>query len=96
MNKSEALSRKLRQAEVYLEMARNLVNEVVKADEFGDGISAPLFDKAIDNSVDLIDDLAYEICMPLEMMENGEIDLGSGIYDAREGNEDSFSNLGME
>jgi hypothetical protein len=24
------------------------------------------------------------------------IDIGSGMYDAREGNEDSFSNLGME
>jgi len=24
------------------------------------------------------------------------LDLGSGMYDAREGNEDSFSNLGMQ
>ena len=72
MNKSEILSRKLRQAEVYLEKARNLVNEVIDADENGDGVSAPIFDKAIDTAVDLIDDLAYEICMPLEMEENGE------------------------
>lgn len=70
LTKSELLSKKLRKAEIYLEMARNLVNEVVKADEFGDGISAPLFDKSIDVSVDLINDLAYEICMPLEMMED--------------------------
>jgi hypothetical protein len=70
MRKSELLSKKLRQAEVYLEMARNLVNEVVKADEFGDGVSAPLFDQNLDKCVDLIDELAYEICMPLEMMED--------------------------
>lgn len=93
MNKSELLSRKLRKAEVYLEMARNIVNEVVKADEFGDGISAPLFDKSIDSAVDLIDDLAYEICMPLEMMENGEIDCSVCV--AKAGDEDSFSNLGI-
>ena len=71
--KSEILSRKLRKAEIYLEMARNLVNEVVLADENGDGVSAPIFDKTIDSAVDLIDDLAYEICMPLEMEENGEM-----------------------
>lgn len=74
LTKSEILSKKLRKAEIYLEMARNLVNEVVLADEFGDGISAPIFDKTIDTAVDLIDDLAYEICMPLEMMENGEME----------------------
>jgi hypothetical protein len=28
--------------------------------------------------------------------ETHKIDLGSGMYDAREGNEDSFSNLGMQ
>lgn len=70
MRKSEILSKKLRQAEVYLEMARNLVNEVVLADEFGDGVSAPIFDQTVNSAVDLIDELAYEICMPLEMMED--------------------------
>ena len=70
MRKSELLSKKLRQAEVYLEMARNLVNEVVLADEFGDGVSAPIFDKTVNSAVDLIDELAYEICMPLEMEED--------------------------
>lgn len=70
MRKSELLSKKLRQAEVYLEMARNLVNEVVLADEFGDGVSAPLFAESLDKCVDLVDELAYEICMPLEMEED--------------------------
>jgi len=31
-----------------------------------------------------------------ELKGTNSIDLGSGIYDAREGNEDSFSNLGMQ
>ena len=70
MRKSEILSKKLRKAEVYLEMARNLVNEVVLADEYGDGVSAPLFSENLDKCVDLIDELAYEICMPLEMEED--------------------------
>lgn len=70
MRKSDILGNKLRQAEVYLEMARNLVNEVVLADEFGDGVSAPIFDETLNKCVDLIDELAFEICMPLEMEED--------------------------
>jgi hypothetical protein len=31
-----------------------------------------------------------------ELKGTNSIDIGSGIYDAREGNEDSFSNLGMQ
>ena len=31
-----------------------------------------------------------------ELKGTNSIDLGSGMYDAREGNEDSFSNLGMQ
>jgi hypothetical protein len=98
MTKSKLLSDKLHRAEYYLELAKKLVNQVIDSDENGDGVSAGLFNNSIDKTLELIDDLGYEIIMPIEMAEDEAIciDLGSGIYDAREGNEDSFSNLGME
>lgn len=69
MSKSVILSDKLNKAEYYIELARKLINQVVDADENGDGISAGLLDKKLDEVVDLIDDLGYEIIMPLEMEE---------------------------
>lgn len=69
MTKAEFLSNKLNKAEYYIEMARRLVNSVVDADENGDGISAGKFDKTCDDLIDLIEDLGYEIIMPLEMEE---------------------------
>ena len=89
MRKSELLSNKLHKAEYYLEIAKRLVNEVIDLDESGDGISAGLFNNSIERTLELIDDLGYEIIMPIEMAEDeaNSIDIGSGIYDAREGNE---------
>ena len=69
MNKSQLLSNKLNLAESYIEKARRLINQVVEADENGDGISAPILDKTLDDVIDLIGDLGYEIIMPLEMEE---------------------------
>ena len=40
MTKSQILGNKLNKAEYYIELARNLVNSVIDADENGDGISA--------------------------------------------------------
>jgi hypothetical protein len=74
MTKSEKLSSKLRQAEVYLELAKKLVNQVIDLDENGNGISAGLFNNNIDKTLELIDDLGYEIIMPIEMEEEQEID----------------------
>ena len=69
MSKAVVLSDKLNKAEYYIELARKLINQVVDADENGDGISAGLLDKKLDEVVELIDDLGYEIIMPLEMEE---------------------------
>ena len=69
MRKSELLSNKLHKAEYYLEIAKRLVNEVIDLDESGDGISAGLFNNSIERTLELIDDLGYEIIMPIEMEE---------------------------
>ena len=69
MTKSELLSNKLNKAEYYIELARTLINQVVDADENGDGQSAGLLDKKLDEVIDLIGDLGYEIIMPMEMEE---------------------------
>ena len=69
MTKSEILGNKLRKAEYYLELAKNLVNQVIDSDENGDGISAGLFNNSIDRTLELVDDLGYEIIIPLEMEE---------------------------
>ena len=72
MNKSQILGNKLNKAEYYIELARNLVNSVIDADENGDGISAGAFNKTADDLLDLIGDLGYEIIMPMEMAEEEE------------------------
>ena len=69
MTKSELLGNKLNRAEYLIEQARNLVNQVIDADENGDGISAGAFNKTADDLLDLIGDLGYEILMPMEMEE---------------------------
>ena len=69
MTNSEILSRKLNRAGVLIEQARQLVQFVIDADEAGDGVSAGKFDKTCDDLLDLIDDLGYEIIMPMEMAE---------------------------
>lgn len=70
MTKSKILSDKLHRAEYYLELAKKLVNEVIDADENGDGSSAGLFNNSINRTSELIDDLGYEIIMPIEMAED--------------------------
>lgn len=69
MKKSIIMSDKLNRAEYHIEMARKLINQVVEADENGDGTSAPILDKKLDDVIDLIGDLGYEIIMPMEMEE---------------------------
>ena len=69
LNKSEILGNKLLKAEYYLELAKTLVNQVIDADENGDGVSAGAFNNSIERTLELIDDLAYEIIMPIEMEE---------------------------
>lgn len=90
MRKSEILGNKLNKAEYYLEIVKSLVNQVIDSDENGDGISAGLFNKTVDDLSDLISDLGYEIIMPLEMEE-----IDCSVCVAKEGDEDSFSNLGV-
>jgi hypothetical protein len=90
MTKSKILSDKLHRAEYYLELAKKLVNQVIDSDENGDGISAGLFNNSIERTLELIDDLGYEIIMPLEMEE-----IDCSVCVAKEGDEDSFSNLGV-
>lgn len=69
MRKSQVLSNKLNLAESYIERARRLINQVVEADENGEGNSAFSLDNKLDEVIDLIGDLGYEIIMPLEMEE---------------------------
>ena len=69
MMKSEILMNRLNRAEVLIEQARRLVESVIDEDESGDGCSAGKFMKTCDDLVDLVNDLGYEIVMPLEMEE---------------------------
>ncbi len=69
MQKSEILMNRLNRAEVLIEQARRLVESVIDADESGDGCSAGKFMKTCDDLVDLIGDLGFEICMPMQAEE---------------------------
>jgi hypothetical protein len=69
MMKSEILMNRLNRAEVLIEEARRLVESVIDEDENGDGFSAGKFMKTCDDLVDLVNELGYEIVMPLEMEE---------------------------
>ena len=70
MTKSETLMAHLNQAQTLVERATLLVQKVVDADQVGDGVSAgPFFDTA-KKLLDLIDELGYEIVMPLQVEED--------------------------
>ena len=88
MTKSEIIKSKISRAQFHLEEADRLQQEA-----FGELPESGCFD--LHNGIEAImgemDDLLMQVCIPLEMHT---LDLGDGRYDAREGNEDSFSNLG--
>jgi hypothetical protein len=69
MKKSAELSSKLSQAEALIERAKSLVEQVLVQDTDRNGDSGLLFMDAADSALDLINDLGYEIIMPIEMEE---------------------------
>ncbi len=70
MKKSEILGNKIRRAELLLLQAQTLINEVLDADENGDGESGGVLMMKTEECMDLLSQLDYEICMPLQMEEN--------------------------
>ena len=90
MTKSDIIKSKIDRAQFHLEQADKLQQEA-----FGELAELGCYDihNGIEALLQQMDEVLMEVCIPLEMKT---IDLGSGLYDAREGNEDSFSNLGME
>ena len=88
MTKSEIIKSKISRAQFHLEEADRLQQEA-----FALEADAGCYDlhNGIEEILSEMDDLLMEVCIPLEM---NTLDLGDGRYDAREGNEDSFSNLG--
>jgi hypothetical protein len=88
MTKSEIIKSKISRAQFHLEEADRLQQEA-----FGELAESGCYDlhNGIEEILSEMDDLLMEVCIPLEM---NTLDLGDGRYDAREGNEDSFSNLG--
>jgi hypothetical protein len=87
--KADCIKAHIAKAQYYLELA-DKHQQLALAGE-ADAQSYDLHN-GIESMMEDLDDLAYEVCVPLEM---NTIDIGSGMYDAREGNEDSFSNLGL-
>jgi hypothetical protein len=87
MTKSEIIKSKIARAQFHLEEADRLQQEA-----FGELAELGCYDlhNGIEEILSEMDDLLMEVCIPLEM---NTLDLGDGRYDAREGNEDSFSNL---
>ena len=88
MTKVEMIKAKIARAQFHLQEADRLQQEALAGE--ADAQSYDLHN-GIENMADELDELLMEVCIPLEM---NTIDIGSGLYDAREGNEDSFSNLG--
>lgn len=70
MRKSEVVSQKLNQAEQLIERAIRLVNEVSLMDESGDGNSVGDFMTVANAAIEEINEIAYEIAMPLQMEED--------------------------
>lgn len=70
MRKSEVVMDKLNRAQMLLERVATLVDQVIEMDESGDGTSAGAFMTTFDKMVDLIENLSYEIAMPLQMEED--------------------------
>jgi hypothetical protein len=95
MNKSEIIKSKIARAQFHLEQADKLQQEAfgeLQQEAFGELAELGCYDlhNGIEEILSEMDDLLMEVCIPLEM---NTLDLGDGRYDAREGNEDSFSNL---
>lgn len=69
MTKSEILSRKYDRALLMIEAAKQLVEEIADADEYGEGGSVGSFMKLADDLIETLDDVAYEIIAPMQMAE---------------------------
>ena len=69
MRKSEVVMQKLNKAEVLLMRAASLVEQVLQMDENGDGASGGKFMNQVEEMVDLLNDLGYEVAMPMECEE---------------------------
>lgn len=69
MRKSEVVMQKLNQAEVHLMRAVSLVEQVLQMDEDGNGSSGGEFMAQADGLVDLLNELGYEIAMPMQTEE---------------------------
>ena len=87
MSKTDKIKEYAGKAQYYLELA-----DKYQQMAFGEFADAQCYDlhNGIEEMMGEIDELLMEVCIPLEM---NTLDLGDGRYDAREGNEDSFSNL---
>jgi hypothetical protein len=87
MTKAEQIKAHIAKAQYYLQLADKYQQLALGSDRHHESYE---FHNELENMADEMDELLMEICIPLEM---NTIDIGSGLYDAREGNEDSFSNL---
>jgi hypothetical protein len=70
MYKSELVMNKLNQAETLLQRVVSLVEQVAQLDENGDGCSVGKFMTAADEMANLLDELGYEIAMPMQVEED--------------------------
>ena len=70
MRKSDIVMNKLNQAESLLQRVVSLVDQVIQMDESGDGISGGKFMATADELLDLIQELGYEIAMPMQVEED--------------------------
>ena len=98
MKKSEKLMSQIRKIQELLAQADVLQQNLFAGFET-EGINSNQcyeLHNQLENLIDDFDEIAYEYVMPIQADEDSRvIDLGSGMYDAREGDEDSFSNLGL-
>lgn len=69
MKQSDYLAQKLQRAELLIQAAQQMVQEVLDADERGDGFSGGAFMMKTEECIDLINQLGYEVVMPLQMEE---------------------------
>lgn len=72
MKRSEIMEKKLNDAEVMLEKARDLVLEVMKCDDDCYRNSANLINEQFDQLSDLVGEVSYEVIMPMELQESND------------------------
>jgi hypothetical protein len=69
MRKSELVMNRLNRAETLICQAISEVEKVLQMDESGDGESGGKFMMGAESLIDLINELGYEIAMPMQVEE---------------------------